>query len=231
MANRFFPNVGRFYSNHVTPVQLDLAFTVTPTNGAGVSSLVGPGVANVFMHSSSPASGHADPVAGIISINLADNYNAYFGADISWQAPVTGSEIGIKDTLVAGDVYQITTLGNSTLANWVTIGLPQGLTPAVGMAFVAATTTVGGSTTGKVKIVGDVASTHVSGSACDKIIGLGNPQLELGPVGLVRPANTGAWLYFGCYLADVLTAPATGTQIYMSLMLGNSSAKTSSSGT
>ena len=41
-------------------------------------------------------------------------------------------------SLTPGQMYVIAVLGNSTVAQWVAAGVPAGVTPAVGVAFLAA---------------------------------------------------------------------------------------------
>lgn len=188
MANRRFNQF--FNTLHKKPVLLDFNFTVDSTNGAGISGLVGPGVQNVWMHSSSPSASNPNPASGYALIKLQDNYKRLFGFDYSIQSPNSGSDISISGggVLTVGQPYIITTVGTSTAANWQAVGLPAGITPAVGVVFIA-TVTGGGTGTGKVQIP------KAAGSGIMNIDIIGDPNTTL--------LNTGAQVFgsaAGAYL-------------------------------
>jgi len=68
----------------------------------------------------------------------------------NWIYDVEGS---VTTSLTAGKFYTITSLGDTTAAQWTTAGVPSGTTAAVGVVFKAAsTTTIGGTTPGTVKV-------------------------------------------------------------------------------
>lgn len=149
MANRRFTQF--FNTLHNRPVLLDCNFVVDSANvnGLGVSSLKGPGIANVFMHTSqTPATGNPNPAAGRIVVALQDNYNGFFGSFFSILSPNSGT--GISSGLTAGNPYTVTVLGNTTLAQWQVAGVPVGITPAVGVSFIALATSFTG--TGRVQV-------------------------------------------------------------------------------
>jgi hypothetical protein len=59
------------YSNVVKPIEVNVQFTVAPTNGAGVSSVKSNGyVQSVYMHSSSPSAANPNPANGFAMIQL-----------------------------------------------------------------------------------------------------------------------------------------------------------------
>lgn len=71
--------------------------------------------------------------------------------------------VGISGTnLVVGNRYIITSLGNSTQANWTSVGIPSSLAPAVGVIFTA-TATGAGSGTGEVQPYGNLYYYQVAG--------------------------------------------------------------------
>lgn len=120
MSNAIGNNGGRLYSFGAQPVLIDCSFTVTPTNGLGVTNVKGQGVSNVFMHTSTtPSRGpngylNPNPAVGYALIQLKSNYNWYMGGFKGITSPVTGSEIQIDSVtagLTAGVPYVITTLG------------------------------------------------------------------------------------------------------------------------
>ena len=68
----------------------------------------------------------------------------------NWIYDVEGN---VTTSLTAGKFYTITSLGDTTAAQWTTAGVPSGTTAAVGVVFKAAsTTTIGGTTPGTVKV-------------------------------------------------------------------------------
>lgn len=223
-------NRGHFYVPHVTPVLVDCNFVVTPTNGLGVTSLKGQGVQNVFMHTSTtPARGpngylNPNPANGIILVQLADNFSKYFGGFQGVQGPLTGSNINIDlsdAALTVGVDYVITALGTSTAADWVAVGLPPGVTAALGVSFVAKATGAGtGTGTVKVQAVSGISTFEQTG----------NPSLSLGPVPVGGSPNVGGWLIYKALGATsssvttlIATAPATGSVISMAFYMSQSS--------
>lgn len=160
-----FPNAGHFYSNIFKPIKLDLQFAVAAANanGLGITSLKSNGyVRNVFMHTSqTPGSNdgalNPNPAVGIALIQLKNNFNTFLGMDATVQSPVTGSAL---TSTTAGNVYQIVTVGTTTAAQWLTNGLPAGITAAPGVAYVSiATGAIGG--TGTVKALAPSGTTRI----------------------------------------------------------------------
>lgn len=214
MANRNFPN-SRIYTPHVMPVLLDCNFVVDSANGngLGIRNLKGGYVANVFMHTSStPAPGNPNPASGVIVVQLQDGYSRYFGG-FSGQISNIGASV---TSLTANVAYVITSLGTATLAQWVAAGLPVGMTPAVGAAFIAAASgTIGGSAT--------AAPSATSGSGIDHIEILGDPNQTIAPNRSVSGSLQGSQLIAQTFFEGAITAPADGTVISLSFYLSNSS--------
>ncbi len=189
MANTNWSNAGHFYAPQVKPVLLNCSFIVDSTNGngLGIRSLKGPGIANVFMHTSStPAGGNPNPAAGIIVVKIAQNFNRYLGGFSGFIGPVTGGNITLSSGsgITAGVPYIIVSLGTTTTAaNWVTAGLPLGYTAAVGASFIATSAAAAGTGLGNavVKAVG------VSGISSLEVVGDPNQTIAgnavTGPVG------------------------------------------------
>lgn len=203
---------------HKEPVLLDCNFIVDSTNGngLGIRSLKGPCVQAIYMHTSStPAIGNPNPAAGIIIVQLADNYNRYFGG-FSGQVSVIGATQATTTNHVA---YVVTSLGTSTAVQWLAVGFPSqyfnvttGL-PNVGAAFIAtATGTIGGSAT--------VAPSSATGSGIDHIEVLGDINQTISSS---QPQTVGAQLILQCFFEGAITAPADGTAIGLSFYLSNSS--------
>lgn len=221
-----YPN-NKLYQYEVYPVKLDCNFIVDATNGNGLGlrSLKGSGIANVFMHTSAtPGRGNynilnPNPAAGIIKVQLQNQFNRVLGASHSIISPLSGSSL---TATVANVTYVIVSLGTATVAQWVAKGFPVGVTPAVGAAFVAsATGTIGGS----------AAVQAPSVSAIMSIEGIGDPNVTLQNSNVY--ANGGGTLLLQClaptistgaYVAPMIpTAPANGSVISLSLYMSNSS--------
>lgn len=208
-------NRGHMYAPHVFPVIVDCNFVVDAANGngLGIRSLKGQGVQNVFMHTSTtPGKGpngylNPNPANGIILVELTDNFNRYYGGFYGFNSPLSGSNVNIDlsdAALTAGVAYVITVLGTSTAADWLAVGVPPGVIPAVGVSFVAIATGAGVGT-GKVKVVGSSGITSIEQ--------IGDPNLSLGPVPVGGSPNVGGWLLFQC-LAGTISAPVLTMNSY-----------------
>lgn len=200
MSNRNWSNGGKIYIPQVKPVLLNCSFTVTPTNGSGITSFSGPGFSAVYLHTSTtPTTGSPNPAAGTILVRLQDNYTRLLGFTKSIIAPASASDVKIDNSaMTAGVAYVITTLGNATAAKWRTIGVPPGVTPAAGVVFIALTNGGAGNT-----LTSRVQTMATSGAGIDDIQLMGNPQLSVNP----NPAANqgyGAQFVFQC-LASTFT--------------------------
>lgn len=194
MSNRNWSNGGKIYIPQVKPVLLNCSFTVTPTNGSGITSFSGPGFSAVYLHTSTtPTTGSPNPAAGTILVRLQDNYTRLLGFTKSIIAPASASDVKIDNSaMTAGVAYVITTLGNATAAKWRTIGVPPGVTPAAGVVFIALTNGGAGNT-----LTSRVQTMATSGAGISDIQLMGNPQLSVNP----NPAANqgyGAQLVFQC---------------------------------
>ena len=190
-APQNFLNAGHFYSNLAKPIEIDLSFIVDSTNGngLGIRSLKSNGyVKNVYMHTSStPATGNPNPAAGYALVQLQGNFNRYIGGFSGFVTPVTGSiKIDNGATLTIGNPYIITTLGNATAAQWTTVGVPAGVTPAVGVSFIAIATGAGSGNTSTSR----VSTPTTSGITNIEVIG--DPNQSIANTNVA--ANGGAWL-------------------------------------
>lgn len=223
MANRNFASQ-KLFSGHAMPIHLDCIFTVDATAALGISGLKGPYVQNVYMHSTnatpSSAAG-ANPAASNIVIQLADNYSFDYMHSFSIQSPNSGSDIKVDNSaMTVGVAYTITTLGNSTAAQWATLGVPAGVTPAVGVSFIALLVGIAGeanTSTSKVQI----AASTGSGVAAIEI--LGDPNLSIAPTPSANQGY-GAQIILQCRdYAGALVAPVAGSVIRLGMLLSNSS--------
>lgn len=219
MANRNFASAGKIYSMHVMPVLLDCNFVVDSTNGngLGIRSLKGPMIKNVYMHTSaSPAAGNPNPSAGSIVIQLEDNFNRSLSGFSAIVSPVSGSPL--TSTTVNIPVI-IVSLGSATpaqsLSDFRAKGLPLGITPAVGVAFVP---TASG-------VIGHSAAVEIAaalGSGVATIETLGDPNATLAP----DPSQNqgfGGQIILQCRdYAGAIVAPADGSVISIAMYLNNS---------
>lgn len=221
MANRFFPNTGKLFATHVMPVLVDCNFVVAAADagGAGITNLKGPGVSNVWMHTSqTPATGNPNPASGVIVVQLPDNYNRLFSAFATVTSPTSGSALKIDNTaLTAGVAYSITTLGNATAAQWATLGVPAGVTPAVGVAFIAANAGTSANTS-----TSRVMTAVTSGISSVEFVP--HPDMAISPTPGLQ--SFGAQFILQCYNGSgAVTAPVDGSVIRLTLYLSNSSVK------
>jgi hypothetical protein len=203
------------FNLHGMPVLLDCNFVVDSTNGNGLGlrNLKGPGIAAVYMHTSaSPAPGNPNPAPGYFEVQFDQSYFRYYGGFEGFVAPVSGTPL---TSTTAGTAYVIVSLGTTTTAQWQAAGLPVGVVPAVGAAFIAtATGAIGG--TGAV----EVPSTNGSGVGYVELVG--DPNMTLIMKG---PQQRNPYL-IGRFMGGtppVATAPADGSVCGMAFYLSNSS--------
>ncbi len=156
---------------------------------------------------------------GQYRIQLQDNYSKLLQFKATMQSPVTGAAVAAT-ALTPALVYQIVTMGTTTQANWVTAGLPTGVTAAVGVTFLAAATSSG---TGTAKVLG------ASGITAVEILSSNINMLKNAPANGI-PINEGGFIDFQCLGAtDASTTtliakdPADGSKILFEVVLSNSS--------
>lgn len=237
MANRNWANGGKQYAMHVKPVLIDCNFVVAAADagGLGITNLKGGGVQNVFMHTSqTPGAGNSNPAtpnitvtnpnpaSGTIIIQLDDNYNRYLSGGHVIQSP-NGTPVAITlsaNNLTVGVAYTITTLGDATAADWLAVGVPAGVTPAVGVSFIAKDVGAGTGTTAR------VAPTAAAGSNIFSIEVVGNPSLTLAPS--IASQGFGGQIILQCRNdsstdAPQIATPADGTVISIQMLLSDSS--------
>jgi len=234
MAHRNFANGGKMYAMHVKPVMIDCNFVVDSSNGngLGIRSLKGPMVQNVFMHTSStPGAGNSNPAtpnisitnpnpeSGVIVIQLQDNYNRIFNGYNAIVSPASGSAVKIDNSaLTVGHPYIITTVGDASLSKWQSIGLPKGVTPAVGVSFIASSNG-GSANTSSSRVMAPAAA----GSGIMSIETVGDANLSLAP----NPSSSqgfGAQIILACRdNTGAIAAPVDGSVISLQFYLSDSS--------
>lgn len=207
MASRNFQN--RQYNFHVFPVQLDAQVSIGATGAptlvtSGPSGIVSQGIASITRLA-----------AGIYQLRLADNYISLLQHDVQFSTTTTGSAIA-AGSLNPTTVYQITTMGTTTQAQWVTAGVPSTVTAAVGVVFKCAATSAGTGT-----------ATAVAPQNINRVDLVGNPNLMAS-----QPFTQGNGMYITIMCvaptdATTTTAiaadPTNGTTMRIRLLLSNSS--------
>ncbi len=283
MANRRFTQF--FNTLHNRPVLLDCNFTVdvSNVNGLGLSGLKGPGIQNVYLHSTAAftgtshtsvlidsisstanlavgmnvqgsgipagakiakivsstsinlsaatststtgsityqAVGSPNPASGVAIIQLADNYNRFFNGYGSICSPNSGSSILVASAgVVINTLYVITIVGTTSLAGWQSIGLPVGITPAVGVAFVA-------SVTGTVSGTGAVQVPAVAGSGISAIDFVGLPNTTISSSAANVPGISSGAYIVARFLAPAFSGSALGSHTHDFLIKGGQAGST-----
>lgn len=226
-ARGFGLNGKSIYTNVAKPCAVEVQFTVTPTNALGVTSVKSNGyVRNVFMlTSTTPGDNNGatnpDPQAGVAVIQTFNNFNIFLGLNWSIQPALTGSVKIDNSAMTTGVAYVISTLGDATLAKWQTIGVPLGVTPAVGVTFIALSNGGAGNV-----LTSRVSTPLASGISAVEVIGTPSTMI----------ANSSIGTYGGAYLflqflgatatadtALIPTAPATGSIVSLELLFDGSS--------
>ncbi len=199
-----------FYTNVAKPTDVNLTFTVTPSNGLGVTSVKSNGyIRNVFMHTSTtPASNdgylNPNPANGYALVQFKNNFNYYLSGFAQAQPPVTGSVKIDNSALTVGQPYVISTLGNATLAQWLAIGVPAGITPAVGVSFIATVVGAGANTS-----TSRVSTPTTSGILGVEMVGSANTMIASSNIA----TNGGAWLMVQ-FVGATFTGSALGTHTH-----------------
>lgn len=188
--------------------------------GTTIASIVSSGSINLSAATSSSttgsityqAPGNPNPEAGIIVVQLQDNYNRYLGGYAGFSGPLSGSPI--TSGMTVGVPYVIVSLGSSTLAQWQTAGVPIYIKPAVGVSFIAKATSVAGG--------GAVEAIAAAGAGIDHVEVVGNANLMNSTGATIIGTSPGMTLIQACYKNTALTAPADGTVIGMNFYLNDS---------
>lgn len=205
MANRNFPSQ-RIYNMHMMAVQLDAKFSV---GASGAPTLLTSQQASIGIAAITRL------VAGIYRIQLQDNYQSLLAIDGQASMAQTGSAIA-GGSFSVGTVYQIVTLGTTTQAQWVTAGVPSGITADVGVVFKAATI---GAGTGTVKAL--------AGSGVNEICEIGGSTMLNN-----QPFNalSGGYVTIACMgptdsttTTQIPVDPANGSTVRVRILLSNSS--------
>jgi hypothetical protein len=215
VANRDWSSAGKLYSMHVSPVMIDFSFIVDSTNPDGISNLKGPGVKNVYMHTSvTPSPGNPNPGTANIVVQLADSYHSFLAVMGTAALVNDGIDLFIDaGSLTPGESYVITTLGDATRDQWTSVGVPPGVKPAVGVAFIALNTGPGPAlSTSRVQAEDVNSSVIILQQA-------GDPNAAVSPS---PSANQGYGASFIFKAIKFGGAAVDGTRITIVLLLNNS---------
>jgi hypothetical protein len=182
--HRNFPS-SRIFSGNYYPVLLYINVPIGATGAVG--TVTGPYIKAVTRMA-----------AGIYQVQFQDNVNRYVSGFAQMISPASGSAAD-PHGLNIGTLYTITTVGDT---DWVTAGIPLGVTPAIGVSFVLAAQPAAG--TGRMKAVGDSGVARVE-LACD-------PSLECAPT-VANSPSLGAIILIQCLQAQVPSATTQGTAL------------------
>lgn len=197
------------YTKHGKPVILDVDIPIGATGAVG-TLVSGAGISSV-----------ARNAAGIYQVNFTAPMSKFLGMGWNMWSPNSGSSILVASAgTVSGTTYVITILGTTTTAGWQSLGLPVGVTPAVGVAFKATATTTASGT-------GAVQVQLATGSGIAAIEMIGNPGLTMYPSG-IGAANS--YVIFQCLAATaagtttfVAADPASGSTLSLEFYFSDSS--------
>ena len=234
VARGFGLNGKSLYMNIAKPCCVSCNFVVDHTNGngLGIRSLKSNGyIENVFMNTSATpgtANGHLNPnpLAGFVQIQFKNNFNYYLGGFSGFVSTVQTSTKIDNSALTVGQAYVITTVGNSTVANWQAIGLSAGLTPSAGMSFIATAVGVPGeanTSTSRVMLP------KPSGILCAEVVGdpnqsIANSSIATNAGAIVIVQLLAPTLSTNAYGQPMIpTAPVDGTVLGMTFMFDGSS--------
>lgn len=210
MANRNWLS-NKMYQMQAYPCLVTVSFVVDNTLPNGTNFVKGGGVSNVYMNTVGvPSATNPNPEPGIIMIELQDSYERLLGGFLQAASPLNG--INSLNT-VAGQLCVIVSLGTASAAQWAAAGVPAGVTPAVGLAFVPIQSApIGGGAV--------VQGMGVSGVATVEACGNGNLSVNR----LNSSVNGGALVYMQALdSAGAKVAPANNTVVVGSIYLSNSS--------
>lgn len=217
-----------YYSNIAGPYETHLSFTVnsSDTGGLGITSLKSNGyINNVFMHTSASAGTNngvlnPNPAVGYALIQFKQNFNKFISGLSGYIVKNSGSDVKIDNSaMTAGQVYTITTLGNASAAKWTAIGVPAGVTPAVGVSFVAASNGGAGNT-----LTSRVQTPSFSGVSGMEIVGDPNAMVTSNIA-----TNAGQWVFVQFVapsIASTFTGAALGTHTHDLKVIGGQAAST-----
>lgn len=194
-----------------TLVQVDLVTNDSAaTIGAKLVVIFNALLAQNLQNPSAPAGVFSFTAAGTTTVTITST-------QINPYAPLPGAP---ADGLIPTGFTFVRTVTKANLNNWQNVGVPKGVVPAVGVAFIATATgdSSGGGSTGLVKAV--------TNSGVVAIEGIGDANLSIAPIPMGGSPNSGGWImvqFLGATSSSVTTliptAPANesviGLQFYL----------------
>ena len=169
--------------------QLKAKFVVDAdnVNGKGISGLVAQGISAVYMHTSqTPDANNPNPESGYILVEFERGFSSFESLSFTATPPASGASLLVASAgLTVGRVYTITILGTTSAAQWLALGVPAGVTAALGVTFVAKATSATGT--------GAVQVPATAGSAIVSIQPLGDPSATQ------QADESGASVILACY--------------------------------
>jgi hypothetical protein len=204
--------IGQVISDTTTPAAIAAGTTIVSISGTSIGlsqpTATASGAGDTLSAALVPAYG-VNIEAGVIVVNLQDNYNRYLSGYAGFVSPSTG---GLLTAMTAGYPYIIASVGSSSLAQWAAVGVPANIVPAVGVSFIGNGTSLAG---------GDHVIA-VGNSGIDHIEVIGDANLMNSNGAYVAGAGNGMQIILQCFKNTALTAPTTGTVIAMNFYMNNS---------
>lgn len=194
-----------------------ITISAATTGGATTGSVTYQGLGNSPQNSNIQVA-NPNPAAGYIVVQFQDNYQRSLSGFNAIVSPVSGSSLLVASaTLTVGLPYIITTLGTTTAAQWIQLGVPAGTPAAIGLSFVAAATSATGT--------GAVMVPAAAGSAICSMETVGDPNQTIAP----NPAANqgfGAQMIIRCMKPNTATiqigTPVNNTVISLNFLLSDS---------
>lgn len=202
--------------------RLRAKFTVKSddTDGKGITGLAAQGISAVYMHTSAtPDAANPNPIAGYILVKFDKAFSSFQSLQATAIPPQSGSSLLVASAgLSVGTVYVITVLGTTSAAQWLALGVPAGVTAALGIAFVALATSATGT--------GAVQVPKTGGTAIVSINPVGDPSTAQ------LADESAAWMLLACYkpggtvAAPTFTGSALGSHAHDLLIKGGQASST-----
>jgi hypothetical protein len=223
----------------ISPVTSSWAVLGMPVQGSGipVGSVISQIVSSTSIRISKAATtsvsggtityqgvGSPNPEAGLIMVQLQDNYSRYLGGFSGFVSYVDGSA---QTSTTAGRASVIVSLGTATaaqsLSDFAAVGFPAGGVPAVGASFVAnVSAAIGHSAAVMRPLASGILTMEIAGDP-NKTLSLGNSLVNGGGIILVQtlaPTLSSTTVHNN---PMIRTAPLDGSVCGLSFYLSNSS--------
>lgn len=216
-----FDSYGQTFTLWFQVSGVGIAPTVPGTIVVPVSIATNATAANITTALSTVIAALPSPVSGVFSFTTSGGGGSTLTVTSTANVPLAGPP---QTGSIAGTAWTFaTTVSNTNLQNWQTVGVPQGVVPAVGVSFIATASgqSTGGGSTGLVVAPGV--------SAILSIETIGDPNQSIFPIPMGGSPNHGGWVLIQ-FLAPTIsgsaydtpmipTAPANNTVISMTMFL------------